>query len=278
MVYPVILLTSHRKIIQPLCFLKPFLYFVYRESYTFQDIYRETDFYSFLTNRLATTVFYDDPSNAANETGAIITSNSVIGGVRLREMRVDSRNCTDIPTAYQTLLPCYYMTYSDSIRETDPFNVTNATTTLTEDWINDWTAWSDADTLGALAGVEGELASYDGSGYTVDIPWGTSQADVQAFVTYLTQNGYISLNTRAIVISFTLYNEVGEFFIYNELVVEVLPTGILLPSKVNLIPFRTSFRTSATDRPSHLAYDTFRTIFAVLLMLFLLYRVVKLYL
>lgn len=241
---------------------------------TFQGIYKQNDFYQFINNTLAKTVFYTKPSNASNEEGVILTSNSVIGGVRIRQMRVQKRDCSDIPESIQSTVPCYYMKYSQNIRETNPINLTNVEYSVVRSWQNDWTTWKDTSTLGTSVGISGKLTNYEGDGYTVDIPWGTSVADVQAFAYYLEKNNYISSNTRAIVISFTLYNEVGEFFIYNEMVVEVTPTGILYPSKLSVIPFRKSFHTSAAGRPNHATFDALRVICAVALNIFLLYRVV----
>lgn len=189
-------------------------------------------------------------------------------------MRVLTRNCSNIPSEFQAKIPCYYQDYDKSIRDTQQINLTGFTSTSGLSFQNEWTSWRDADTLGHEVGVSGALASYDGSGYTVDIPWGTAQSDVQKFVADLKSSGYIAPSTRAVVISFTLYNQVGEFFIYTEMIVEVISTGILYPSKVTMIPFRTSFRSAATGRPPHQTYDALRIICAILLNLFILYRVV----
>lgn len=107
----------------------------------------------------------------------------------------------------------------------------------------------------------------------VDVPNIASQNDFKVFSGALQSVNYIAVNTKAIVISFVLYNQAGEVFIYNELLIEKSPSGLIVPNNMTIIPFRRSFRDSSSLRPQHAVYDVLRVICAVLLNIFVLYRV-----
>lgn len=226
-----------------------------------------------MNRTVANALFFVDPQNPERANHEVLNENLLVGAVRLRQMKVKNTTCTYLPSSLQSSVTCYPETYEDSddvrLTTTLPLN----TAYMRYNWESQWSVFKTASDLGQQEKITGWLANYDGSGYTVDIPTTISTEDMVNFTGFLQANDYISLNTKAVVLTFTLYNQAGEVFLYSELLLEDTPTGVLYPNKITVIPFRKSFRESSAQMPNHGAYDALRAICAVALNIFVLYRV-----
>jgi len=240
---------------------------------TYQNISLKSDFYRFLNLTVSASLFFKNPANPAPEHHELLAQNFLIGTVRIRQMRVTTDVCSNIPAEIISIIPCYYSIYTEAVRSESAIDLTAVAAPFP--WAGTWGTFKTAEQLGQKAGLSGLLSSYDGSGYVVDVPKNISKNDFRNFTGYLQSSVFINLSTRATALSFLLYNQGGELFIYCELLIEKSANGLMIPNNMTIIPFRRTMRDSSTLRPNHAAYDVLRLICAVILNIFVLYRVIN---
>ena len=158
------------------------------------------------------------------------TFNRPIGAIRLRQLRVRAGSGCSVGKAATTATSECFAAYSATNEETTPYG------TQVDGFL-----WEDEATLASQKGgsnkVYGSLQAYDGSGFIHDIPINVTRQSWTNTLTYYKRNNWIDKQTRAIVISFVIYNKHFDKYAYTKLLIEQSLGGEIIPSG-SAQPFR----------------------------------------
>ncbi|KAL0224650.1 hypothetical protein RCL1_002562 [Eukaryota sp. TZLM3-RCL] len=144
--------------------------------------------------------------------------NRILGGISLRTMRVRNDSCT-VPVVFSELIDDCYADLFPETEEKSPYGP------VIEEGKHAWN-WNSSTELKGYSYL-GLHNSYEGSGYTVDLPLNRSNAD--EIIEYLYENIYIDKATRAVFIDFTVYNSALNLFCIVRLLVELPAGGGIFP-------------------------------------------------
>lgn len=164
----------------------------------------------------------------------VMSYNKVVGQLRFRQLRVKQDGCSlsvyqdgyasnGSDLQYQLVDYCY-PAYDDSVRSEESFGPEE----LQADWSGFTFTTAAQNDLEGLT-VVGQVESYDGSGFVLDL----DGADRDNFVSTLQShrsNRWIDRQTRAVLISLNLYNGNYDYLSQNTFLIEVSQGGSVVPS------------------------------------------------
>eukprot|EP00033_Pygsuia_biforma_P001086 GCRY01001237.1.p1 GENE.GCRY01001237.1~~GCRY01001237.1.p1 ORF type:complete len:759 (+),score=205.88 GCRY01001237.1:259-2535(+) len=200
--------------------------------------------------------FYGVFSEAVNECtynstvpGVLMGKNRVIGKMRLRQVRVKSSSC-DVSSVYEKYLQgaCYGF-YSNSKKDKSSFGANDRFTFSGEDETQAISLWGRIET------------SYDADGFVVDLPH-PSEGNVTAVIEGIQQDGWIDVQTRAVILTMNLYNQHVNHYNTMHFLFEFSPGGGVFPY-VHFKTFKLDLYVTA--------WDTFRAVLEVLFIGILFY-------
>lgn len=227
----------------------------------FEKIATFTMFWDWLKGDFLESVFPPELDWSNGGTAMIQSYAKIVGGIRLRQMRVEPGMGCKVPVlatqevtaeAWQKINPgttrqtetrrfvekCF-SPYRQStkaisprylrINGTDSPVACNGTNTIQE-----WSGFcyrTGAENNMTLTRVVGEFATYDGSGYTVDI--GLKQDEMERIFDYLYNNTWLDRQTRAVMVTANMYNGNYNLLIVCSFLLELAPGGTI--SAVNQI-------------------------------------------
>lgn len=184
----------------------------------FRTVATPAGFWRWVEGPLTNTIF---PDPAFNKTGPILTYNRLVGSVRLRQLRVKANaECELSDRAKGFVSECYPM-YSESARSTAPFN----------DLVSPGFTYTPPEQLLRDRGTpkyEGQLAEYDASGFAVDLS-GERDAWLTR-VAALRSGAWLDSQTRAVFVTFNLYNANLDLYLSSTLLFEQSLAGNMVTS------------------------------------------------
>ncbi|RUS85640.1 hypothetical protein EGW08_006586 [Elysia chlorotica] len=211
------------------------------QGVSFRSITSVDDFWKFTRGPLLDGLYWDKWYNGqdlpANTEGYIYYENKLLGVPRLRQLRVSTNSCTVNPEFSTFITDCYSM-YDRDLESTEPFGDPSAT--------NNDTAWMyrSEDELQGFP-YWGKIEFYSGAGYTRDLA--INRQDSAKIIDDLKSKLWIQRGSRAVFISFTVYNANINLFCVIILLVEFPATGGAQPSwsfnTVKLIRYVSDFDT-----------------------------------
>ena len=206
-----------------------------------------------------------DGTEIAKEDKRVMTYNRVVGGVRLRQLRVtpgagcnvaenvkDSFNPTIGPDAGTTRRRQYvetcYSLYRETTQSREPYSimeqywnnsqrVVDGLEPIAEGDLNGTTAlqrafvWRDAgaNDLGNAPIVRGLFGRYDGSGFVFDLT-NLTTAYIEESLAFLDENSWLDRQTRGLSIRLVVYNFNFNLYANVEFLIELSPAGVMQPS------------------------------------------------
>jgi Polycystin cation channel len=150
------------------------------------------------------------------DSSTILFENLLMGGVRIRQLRVRNDSCI-VPDMFKHLFNDCYDFYSSSSEDHRSFglNIGTAWTYHTSKELDGFITWA-------------KFQFYPGGGFYQDL---TESLDKNRLLLHeLHDNGWIHRGTRVVFIEFTIYNPNINLLCTSKLVVEVLPTGSVITS------------------------------------------------
>eukprot|EP00656_Telonema_subtile_P002224 TRINITY_DN10975_c0_g1_i1.p1 TRINITY_DN10975_c0_g1~~TRINITY_DN10975_c0_g1_i1.p1 ORF type:complete len:676 (+),score=145.64 TRINITY_DN10975_c0_g1_i1:94-2121(+) len=148
------------------------------------------------------------PDIQLSPTGAARKYNYVVGGMRWRTLRVKSDSC-DVPSQMQPYYPTCFSEYSEGL--------------LSQDNYGDQLQYAfEHESSLQMSPVTGQVATYFGGGYVVDVPPNRSSF---AVLESMRQAGFVDEATRAVIVDFAVYNGPLNQFLAVRLLYELPSTG-----------------------------------------------------
>lgn len=195
-------------------------------------------YFQWLREVVGKDLFAPASQSLEGNSGEVLDWNRLLWGLRFRQVRVAAGAGCEVPTPIQKagIVEGQCATfYTESTRDVEPFgpsslvNRTSADGSTVEVREYDFT-WQDQDVLGAST-VDGHLSTYDGSGYVIDALLNTTSTTFPETVDTM-QKHFVDDRTRALFLTFTLYNVNFNLFMFCNFVTEFGPTGIVVPSQL----------------------------------------------
>lgn len=185
---------------------------------TFREVATPAGFWRWVEGPLTNTIF---PDPFFNKTGPILTYNRLVGSVRLRQLRVKPNfDCELSDRALGFVSECF-PPYSEDARSTEPFN----------DLVSPGFTYTPPEQLLRERGTpayEGQLAEYDAGGFVVDL---SGERDAWLIrVDALRRGAWSDSQTRAIFVTFNIYNANLELYLSSTLLFEQSLAGNILTS------------------------------------------------
>lgn len=182
------------------------------------------DAWQFLNNTLPDGLYfetwYDGNDTAEENLGYILYQNKILGKVRITQSRVKSESCT-IPDMVKEIVKNCYAPYSSWVESTESYSSVNSSDPS-------YPAWSFKTDNSGSGLIYGKLSSYSPNGFMIDLP--SKSDDTRLIIKSLFENKWIDLNTRSILIEFTVYNGNINYYTQIQLIMEFPPTGGVLNS------------------------------------------------
>ena len=183
------------------------------------DVATSEEFWQYMEGPLLAGLLDAEGSNVNSgnvSTGTIYGTNSLIGLVRIQQLRVRADvKCSQSTGAFARVAPVCFAPFSSSDIEKSPFG----------DPDKPWVYHSES--AARLSSTLTDLDSYPGSGHIVDIPIDLDAAT--AVFADLRENGFIDLQTRFVSIYFSLYNGNINTFQSGQVYFEFLASGGVVP-------------------------------------------------
>ncbi|XP_054276446.1 uncharacterized protein LOC128995452 [Macrosteles quadrilineatus] len=180
--------------------------------------YQESTFWTYWYGNLINenTTMRDEDRNM------ILYENKLIGKPRIRQLRVKNDSC-EVPPDFQLMFSHCYAEYSSSSEETADYGPGDS---------NSSTAWHyhKPSDLKSLQISSGEISTYYGGGYYFDFK--NTVEETNKTVMELFHNLWLDRGSRALILQFTTYNVNINLFFTLTLLLELPPTGGVLPSYI----------------------------------------------
>lgn len=154
-----------------------------------------------------------DPLAAPLIDGYAARTNKLVGGLRLRLVRVRPNAECQIDSSHTGLISNCYPAYSTTAEQTAPFG-------------NNWTYMTYAQT-NELA-WNGRLGFYEGGGYTIDLP--ANRSAIVETLASLRQARFIDRAARALFVDCNFFNGLYHEHVVARFLFEFGPGGGVLPS------------------------------------------------
>ncbi|KAG8250081.1 polycystic kidney disease 2-like 1 protein isoform X1 [Homalodisca vitripennis] len=150
-----------------------------------------------------------------DEDRGIFYENKLMGRPRLRQLRVRNDSCT-VPEDFKLMFANCYAEYSSSSESTDTYGPANRSV---------W-SFESASKLKSLP-ITGEISTYGGGGFSLD--FSDTLETTNNTIRELFQNLWLDRGSRALILQFTTYNTNENIFFTLQLLLELPPTGGVLP-------------------------------------------------
>ena len=170
------------------------------------------------------------------------THTILLGGIRLRQLRVQGENCTRISRklVFQGLLSAFecYPAWEDGVEETTYAKEDNSLPSdIGGSQLYEYLSATDTQE----SPVQGNYGTYPGSGFVVQLSSNSSESI--STIGILTQQQWLDWKTRALFVNFVTYNPDLDLFVISRILFEFLPSGVISMSSYvhafNLDDFRT---------------------------------------
>uniref|UniRef100_A0ABM5EUS9 Polycystin-1-like protein 2 n=1 Tax=Pogona vitticeps TaxID=103695 RepID=A0ABM5EUS9_9SAUR len=198
----------------------------------FQDVLSYQDFFKWARTTLVNNLYGPHP-------GFITDGNSkLVGGARLRQVRVKGNTCPIAPKLQATVGECH-AAYSFDAEDTADYGEQWNRSSLdnSSDLGSAWHYQSQSKLRGHP--VWGKLAVYRGGGYVVYL--GTDPRNASRILQYLFKNTWLDTFTRAVFVEFTVYNANVNLFCIVNLMFETNSLGAFFPraelQSIRLYPY-----------------------------------------
>ena len=229
------------------------------ERRRYRDVATETEYFEWLSGPLTEALF---PASIGGQNVTEIDRlylqryNRLFGAVRLRQLRVDPEPCRHDLAVEEYDNDCW----------PDYSSATASTTAFPED--NPIFTYSTSEETGTFSwNSVTELILYDGDGFVTDVPVDSGRQGWLDAIALLRENRWIDLGTRAVFVSFNLYNASQERYVTVQLLAEFLAPG-------NIVVYDTKFRTIKVDVYVHAGDFLLMTLEAIFV-LFVFYYVFR---
>ncbi|XP_046393954.1 polycystic kidney disease 2-like 1 protein [Ischnura elegans] len=188
---------------------------------SFREASQIEDFWNFAEQVLVKKLYWDSAQkSASNESDAesvkVLYENELLGLPRLRQLRVSNDSCDIHNNFRRTFLSCYDY-FSSKAEDKKPFGPENGTA---------WKYHSESELEGS--NHWGLLTYYPGGGYYQDLS--RDKNSTFEIIENLKASNWITRATRVIFLDFALYNSNTNLFCVIKLVLEIPPTGGVIPS------------------------------------------------
>uniref|UniRef100_A0A915IHF6 Polycystic kidney disease 2-like 1 protein n=1 Tax=Romanomermis culicivorax TaxID=13658 RepID=A0A915IHF6_ROMCU len=185
---------------------------------TFRQSAQINDFCLFANGSMLDGLYWETWYNGENVTsgdlGYIYYANKLLGKPRLRMLRVKNSSC-DVADAFTREIKECYGSYAPDIEDQSTFGPNGSFVYYTESQLNGTTFW-------------GQLAAYSGGGYIQELAM--TKGESLSITNNLIQNLWIGRGTRAVFLDFTVYNANINLFSVIKLLLEIPPTGGVIPT------------------------------------------------
>lgn len=179
---------------------------------------------------------------------SVLSKFHLVGPFRLRQIRSEQTSC---PSSKDKVDDSGYVCYSSTSKDTSDIMTGDVP----------WMYYQSADDLGSSTETEGKLRVYDGSGYSMDFYTNTTLDSFRRAHDNMLNHGWISLGTRAIFLTLTLYDPNSDQWIYTKTLIEIGINGAVIPNRITPMVFRPNIFETTTDG-SVAAMDTIRFVLA----------------
>ena len=187
---------------------------------TFEDVGSTSAVYQFLRGPFLDGLFAEQDSRATGsfDVGWINSQARLVGAPRIRQIRVATNSCTT--DLLPSLVPTCYPSLSAGTRRMAPLYGVNLGGGMRRVYRYTPALFTD---LPHVALVNGYLPG----GYIVNLP--ARRIHASAVLDMMERDGFVSIETRAIMIDFNLYNANINTFCIVRITFELLSTGAVLP-------------------------------------------------
>uniref|UniRef100_T1INT4 EF-hand domain-containing protein n=1 Tax=Strigamia maritima TaxID=126957 RepID=T1INT4_STRMM len=152
----------------------------------------------------------------------VLYENKLLGYPRLRQIRVKNDSC-EVADDFKNAINVCYDVYSPSAEDERPFSDNNTGETDASAW--EYQTGEDLENMIYF----GKLATYSGGGAVQDLN-GDSVEKNKKIIDALKQKVWLQRGTRVLFFDFTVYNANINLFCIVKLVMEMPPTGGVIPS------------------------------------------------
>ena len=203
-----------------------------RVPITFNDISSVTQVQQFLRGPMIDALFGDQTSTATGDfdLGWFNSQSRLVGAARIRQVRVATNSCAIGNEPLAALVPTCYPSLSDGWRRRAPLYGSDLGGGLRRVY-----RYVEGDDFPFLARVNG----YGSGGYVANLP--ARKLHALAILEQMELDRFLSLETRLLVVDFTLYNANINTFCIVRLAFEFLETGGVVPhatfATARLLPY-----------------------------------------
>jgi hypothetical protein len=222
----------------------------------YDQILNVTAMWTYFSNRIAPTYFLS--TGTVSQT-TFQYNNAVVGPLRFRTMRVNSKSCQHMAGApYQ--VGCYYDEYTSS---------TKATSTIL-DGSQPWMYYQTPQQSLESGTITGYYGTYDGSGYIVDIDpaYSTRQDFLNMITNDLMPNHFVNISTRALAFTVNMYNIPGDYYLTVQMLLEFDVVGGVYINPLTVQQLQINLYDS--PKANHSGFDAVKGILAAFLFVFIL--------
>lgn len=179
---------------------------------------------------------------------SLLSKFHLVGPFRLRQIRSAETSC---PSSKDDVEASGYVCYSETDKDTKDITTGDVP----------WMYYQSAEDLGSSTETEGKLRVYDGSGYTMDFFANTTLDSFRRAHDNMLNHGWLSLSTRAIFLTLTMYDPNNDQWVYTKTLTEIGINGAIIPNRIIPIVFRPNVFETSKDG-SIAAMDTIRFVLA----------------
>jgi len=190
-------------------------------------------------------------------------TNILLGSMRIRQLRVQKGLGCIVAKQFRHVFPACYAAFGPSVQSKETFSTRYTPTYLGSffEWnaagLDDETPTGLEKTPSYGAPLDGDLATYPGDGYFLDLP--ADKEESRILLQDLHEWNWVDQATRAVVIEMTVLNSNTNVILNNRLLFEFGATGTVQPSEV-INAFRVFFVTLATNAGAELTVFLFQVI------------------
>jgi hypothetical protein len=163
--------------------------------------------------------WYNGDPFTTDELNYVLHVNRLVQAPRLRQLRVNKQDCAVPPRLRKILSVCY-----------PSFSPENENKTGIAGWPPGEMLEYRTDQQLQTSRYNNGLLPYGGGGFALDIPLYFNKTQSLEFFTYLKENKWTDLHTRAVFFDFVLYNPDNGLYLSVRLLFEFLPYGQVRPS------------------------------------------------
>jgi Polycystin cation channel len=212
-------------------------------STSFLEIFESKQFFCWFSSVLVTELFASPDQVEENGKIFLLRYNQV-GGIRFKQYRVKNHSCQALNYTTglsATTIDCY-ADYSVAARSEDSYGpYLNSGYNCSGLECQYAQAFQFSNQIPHSYAYTGQISAYDESGFYVDtssilVNDTLTQTALTDLGTYLQQNSWIDVQTRAVLVTFSFYNINYNYFSGLELLIETSATGYVVPSyKLNTL-------------------------------------------